>query len=143
MEGIQYSTAIVWFMLADFLPKIWVEYKQMDKRQQNLSTKVRFIPFVMCAYSTEWPPLSSGLWANAGQKGCFFLLQTAAGREGDVGVKHAPSAHCARIVNKYLTAAAALGCLCGAFAALQDLCRLLSVRCDGLSASAERRTRCN
>lgn len=71
------------------------------------------------------------------------FLQKAAGREGDVGVKHAPSAHCARIVNKYLTAAATLSCLCGAFAVLQEFCRLLSARFDGLSASAERKSCCN
>lgn len=36
------------------------------------------------------------------------------------------------MVNKYLTAAAALGFLCGVFAVLQELSRLLSTQFDGL-----------
>lgn len=94
----------------------------------------------MCAYSTELHPLPIEAWANAGQ---WTFLQKAAGREGDVGVKHALGAHCARIVNKYLTAAATLGCLCGALAVLQEFGGLLSARADGLSASAERKSCCN
>lgn len=54
------------------------------------------------------------------------FLPKAAGREGDVGVKHALSAHCARIVNRYLTAAATFGlplwcvcCVAGVLSALK------------------------
>lgn len=50
-----------------------------------------------------------------------------------MGVKHcAQGGDCADMVNKYLTAAAALGFLCGVFAVLQELSRLLSTQFDGL-----------
>lgn len=49
-----------------------------------------------------------------------------------LNIAHRGGGDCADMVNKYLTAAAALGFLCGVFAVLQELSRLLSTQFDGL-----------
>lgn len=59
-----------------------------------------------------------------------------------MGVNIALNLHCAQTVNTSLTAAP-LGFFCAVFAVLQEFCRLLGARFDGLSGSTERKSCCN